>query len=266
MSSLRIDGLAEMTGVAVQGVADALRLAAGVVTSGDVTVKAGRDIVTTMDVAVEDALRTRLAAAFGRPVIGEERGGEAPADGSGYWLVDPICGTRNYASGTPLYCVNLAYVEGGDVGIAVVGDPSRSEILVAERGRGAWALAEGERRSVAVSDDTRTVVIEDGKSSGVARERAATFVAEVVRADRWDLRSLGSTLSLPYLAAGRVSAYVVFYVTAVHSAAGALLAAEAGAVVSDVDGEPWTLGSDTLVAAASPDTHRELLDLLDGQT
>ncbi len=137
MCSLRIDGLAEMTGVAVQGVADALRLAAGGVTSGDVTVKAGRDIVTAMDVAVEDALRTRLAAAFGLPVIGEERGGEAPADGSGYWLVDPICGTRN---------------------------------------------------------------------------------------------------------------------------------SEAGAVVSDVDGEPWTLGSDTLVAAASPDTHRELLTLLDGQT
>ena len=70
MSSLRIDGLAEMTCVAVQGVADALRLAAGGVTPRDVTVKAGRDVVTAMDVAVEDALRKRLADAFGLPVIG----------------------------------------------------------------------------------------------------------------------------------------------------------------------------------------------------
>ncbi len=254
-----------MTGVAVQGVAAALRLAVGGVGSEDVTAKDGRDVVTAMDLAVEDALRSRLVDAFGLPVVGEERGGETPADGSGYWLVDPICGTRNYASGTTLYCVNLAYVEQGEVAIAVVGDPSRNEVLVAERGRGAWALTGGELRSVAAGDDSRTVVIEDGKSSGAARARAARFVAAVIQADRWDFRSLGSTLALPYLAAGRVSAYVVFRVTAVHSAAGVLLASEGGAVISDVDGEPWNLGSDTLVAAASPDTHRDLLALL-GQT
>ena len=38
-------------------------------------------------------------------------GDRRPTDGSPYWLVDPICGTRNFASGIPLYCVNLALVE-----------------------------------------------------------------------------------------------------------------------------------------------------------
>ncbi|RZS34424.1 hypothetical protein EV193_109215 [Herbihabitans rhizosphaerae] len=71
------------------------------------------------------------------------------------------------------------------------------------------------------------MVIEDGKSTGAARDHAARFIAEVIRADRWDFRSLGSTVALPYVAAGRISAYVVFAVSALHSAAGVLLAADA---------------------------------------
>src|SRR5207249_2349991 len=139
-------------------------------------------------------------------VVGEERGGEAPADGSPYWLVDPICGTRNFASGMPLYSVNLALVEEDQVTVAVVGDPSTAEIHVAERGRGAWALKDGARRKLGTSGESRTIVVEDGRSTGARRERAAHLTAAAIRADRWHVRSLGTTLALSYLAAGRISA------------------------------------------------------------
>src|SRR5207247_8201578 len=98
------------------------------------------DLVTATDIAVEDAIRGIVGDALGIPVVGEERGGEAPADGSPFWLVDPICGTRNFASGSPLYCVNMALVEAGRVTVAVVGEPSTGEIDVAEGGRGAWGM------------------------------------------------------------------------------------------------------------------------------
>ena len=78
------------TGIAV--VRDALAIVQGGVRN--VATKGGRDIVTSVDLAVEDSARAELRAAFGFPVIGEERGGERPADGSPYWLIDPICGTR----------------------------------------------------------------------------------------------------------------------------------------------------------------------------
>ena len=48
----------------------------------------------------------------------------------------------------------------------------------------------------------------------------------------------------------------------VHSAAGSFLAAEAGALVTDIDGNPWTLESDSILAAATPALHEELLALL----
>ena len=254
-------GFRPVTAVAIGAVERALALARRRVGAADITPKQGRDLVTATDVAVEDAIRAMVGGAAGSPVVGEERGGEPPADGAPYWLVDPICGTRNFASGVPLYAVNLALVEGGQVTAAVVGDPSTDEVQVAERGRGAWAVKDGARRRLRTSEESRTLVVEEGKSSGARRERAAQFTAAVIRADRWHLRSLGSTLALAYVAAGRVSAYVLFWAPAVHTAAGTLLATEAGGTLSDIDGRPWTVESDSVIVSATADLHRELLDL-----
>ena len=105
---------------------------------------------------------------------------------------------------------------------------------------------------------------QDGNSKGSRREQAARFTAAAIRADRWDFRSLGTTLASPYLAAGRISAYVVFWVSAVHAGAGSLLVTEAGGTLSDLDGRPWTIRSDALVGSANPDLHEELLGLARG--
>jgi len=255
------EGFRRETVVAMGAVERALELARRGVGAQDISSKGARDVVTATDVAVEDAVRGIVHDALGFPVIGEERGGKATADGSPYRLVDPICGTRNYASGIPLYCVNLALVESGHVTAAVVGDPSTGEIDVAERGRGAWALKDGARRRLITSDESRTIVVEDGKSKGARREHAARFTAAAMRADRWDFRSLGTTVALPYLAAGRISAYVVFRVSAIHAGAGSLLVTEAGGTLSDIDGRAWTIHSDSVVASATPDLHQEMLDL-----
>lgn len=255
------DAFRPETLVAIEAVKRAFTIARRGIAAEDVTTKGARDLVTAADVAVEDAVRGVVGDALGFSVIGEERGGDASADGSPYWLVDPICGTRNFASGIPLYCVNLALVEGNEITVAVVGDPSTGEIDVAERRRGAWRLNAGGRRQLSTSDESRTIVIEDGKSKGSRREQAAQFTAAAIRADRWDFRSLGTTLASPYLAAGRIAAYVVFWVSAIHAGAGSLLVTEAGGTVSDIAGRPWTIRSDSLVGSANRHLHEELLDL-----
>ena len=107
--------------------------------------------MTATDTAVEDAIRDIVEGASPHPIVGEERGGEAPVDGSSYWLLDPICGTRNFASGIPLYCVNLALVEDDQISLAVVGDASVGEVLFAERGRGAWAIGHEGQRELSTS-------------------------------------------------------------------------------------------------------------------
>src|SRR3954470_1591610 len=103
--------------------------------------KGGRDLGTATDVAGEDAVRASLLAQFPEwTVVGEERGGEDQVGDRPYWLVDPICGTRNFASGLPLYAVNVALVENGQVTVAAVGDGGLGERFYAERGQGAFLL------------------------------------------------------------------------------------------------------------------------------
>jgi myo-inositol-1(or 4)-monophosphatase len=248
---------------AIEAVQRALRLARDAAGSTGVHAKAGRDVVTDADVAAETVITQVLTDRTGLPVVGEEHGGQVPADGSAYWLVDPICGTRNYASGTPLWSVNVALAAGDAVTASVVGDASTLEVHVAERGRGAWALGDAGPARLATSQDSRTILIEDGKASGDRRSLAAGFAAAVIQADRWDFRSFGSTMSLASIAAGRASGYVAFWLdSAVHAAAGSLLVTEAGGTVSDITGDPWQLESDAILASANESMHADMLSLI----
>jgi len=257
-------GFRTETQVAIQVVTSALEMVRRGQDVGAVTAKGPRDLVTATDVAVEDLIRSTLEQELDATVVGEERGGEPHTDGSPYWLVDPICGTRNFAFGIPLYCVNLALVEAGEVTVGVVGDASLEEVDVAERGAGAWSLKDGELRPLTTSGESGIILIEDSHSEGPRREWVARFAADVLRSERWEIRSLSSTLSLPYAAAGRAVAYLLFLADGLHAAPGVLLAAEAGAAISDLEGGPWTLRSDSIVAACDEQVHGEMLALAAG--
>ena len=224
--------------------------------------KIGRDVVTDTDIAVEDHLRRALTTAFSWPVIGEERGGTVPVD-TPYWLVDPICGTRNFASRIPLYAVNAAMVESGRVSVAVVGDGSSGDVCVAEVGRGAWRLGNGEPTVLSTAATALVLDFGANPSAGPGRDRAALAVAEAIRRDRWDVRCLSTTLSLVYVASGQIAGCVLFDApSSVHTAAGTLLVAEAGGVVTNLEGEPWTIEARSLVCSGDETFHREVLDLL----
>ena len=260
--SIALDDVRPGTRVAVAAVRHGLDLARERAGADEITSKGGRDLVTATDIAVEDAIRGILEYASPHPVVGEERGGEQPIDGSEYWLLDPICGTRNFASGIPLYSVNLALVEKDRIALAVVGDASIDEILFAEHGRGAWAIGREGRRRLATSGRSTTIIVESGRAEGSRPDHAARFSHDAIRADRWEIRSLGSTLSLSYVAAGRVAAYALFSASALHTGAGTLLVIEAGGCISDIEGAPWTVRSDSLLASADPVLQQELVEVV----
>jgi myo-inositol-1(or 4)-monophosphatase len=246
---------------AIEAVRRGLTLALSRTGADAIRSKGGRDLVTAADVAVEKTVRSILAATSDFPIVGEEGGGRAEP-GTPHWLVDPICGTTNYAFGLPLFAVNVALVEDGQVVIGAVGDGSTGEILAAERGHGAFAATGGDSRAMAVSAKSRLLVLEGWPRTAKNLEASAEWTVAALRANAWDVRSFGTTLSLAQLAAGRVAACIFFAVPALHAAAGVALAREAGATVTDTGGRPWTAGSGSIVAAAAPELHRELREMI----
>jgi myo-inositol-1(or 4)-monophosphatase len=230
----------------------------------DVQAKAGVDIVTGADLATERAIRSALEQRCpGVPIVGEEGGGDVPANGGAYFLVDPICGTRNYASHLALFCTNVALIEHGVATIAVVGDGGTSELCFAERGRGAFRET-GDRLRVS---DGSVIGLELGGKPPYTDPSLSPLVAALAADGRYYLRLLGSTLALAKVASGDLAALVLLTETAdpLHTAAGCLLAEESGALVSDRAGRPWTLQTRSLLLAATPTLQEQLLSWLGSQ-
>ncbi len=89
--------------------------------------KSGLDFVTDVDIDAERAIFDVVARE--RPNdrrIGEETGTTGGA-GTRRWLVDPLCGTLNFAARTPLFAVNVALVDDTAVLAAVSVDPLADE-------------------------------------------------------------------------------------------------------------------------------------------
>jgi myo-inositol-1(or 4)-monophosphatase len=250
------------TEAAIRAVEIAQQIADSREGAAQITSKGGIDLVTAADVACEDAIRSELARAFPQyHVVGEERAG-TPVEGIPYWLVDPICGTRHYASDIPLYCSNVALVENGTVTCAAVGFGMTGEIVFAEKGRGAWSRTQAGERPASTSAASNAIWI-DSKT-----ERGANVARNAALMKRWYVWQFSSTLSYAYLATGRIAGILHFCNPAippygsVHISAGCLIASESGAMVLDADtGAPWNLQTRSLMLAATPELGQQLLGL-----
>jgi myo-inositol-1(or 4)-monophosphatase len=257
--------LKSVTETAIRAVGIAQKIADSRAGADRVTSKGGIDLVTDTDLACEDAIRQELIRSFPDwPVVGEERAG-TPLEGKPYWLVDPICGTRPFASNIPLYCTNIALVENGEVTVAAVGIGTTGEILWAEKGSGARMRHQGVDRNISVQDSSNTIWI-DGHT-----EQAANVARQTMLLRRWYVWKFSSSVAYAYLACGRIAAVLQFgpkfqadSVGSVHSAAGCFIAREAGAIVTDTyDGASWKLGTRSFLMTANAALHRDFSEILD---
>lgn len=221
--------------------------------------------VSAADVAAEVAVRDVLSGALpGVAVVGEEGGGEA-ADGEPHWLVDPLDGTTNFLKGFDHFAVSIAHVdERGRTDVAVVAAPARGVTYLATEGGGAWRVdggAEPTRLTVRPCDRLDRALVATGFPY---RFGGADNLAEVVRVIPSILspRVLGAAaLDLCMVADGVLDAFWEYSLEPWDTAAGMLIAREAGAVVSDPSGREL-LGPARHVVAASVGVHADLLALL----
>jgi fructose-1,6-bisphosphatase/inositol monophosphatase family enzyme len=121
---------------------------------GDISEKGPGDFVTIADVASEQRLTPALRDLLpGSLVVGEEAVAADPAvlallDGDDpVWVVDPIDGTANFASGIPMFAIMVALIRRGETLAAWIHDPVKRATATAMAGEGAWY--EGRRMSVA---------------------------------------------------------------------------------------------------------------------
>lgn len=180
-----------------------------------------------------------------------------------WWVIDPIEGAINYGHGMTDWCVSATLVRDNEPLAAVVSVPQADETFVAVRGGGAH-LASGRLRVSGTADLSGAMV---GTGQASPRDDAETRMKLGRSAHEMLYHALTTRVSVPatwqliQVAAGRTDAFWQFSGVLSGLCAGALLVREAGGRVTDVQGEPWRLGSANILASA-PGIHGEMLSIL----
>jgi myo-inositol-1(or 4)-monophosphatase len=226
--------------------------------------KGDGDFATGADVEAERVMLTLLQAQ--RPedkVLGEE-GGES-GSGPRMWLVDPLCGTLNYAVRMRVAAVNVALMAGGKFIAAAVADPFSREIFFAESSS-AFMRSNGKDEMLVPDARSRLVDLNlDPPFPNAPAFKAATLAASSEFASHFRPRVVSTTIALTWVATGQRAAYITdgdIMEKSVHFAAGIAICEAAGCVVTDLLGEPWGSGATGLVACADPETHSALMNLI----
>ena len=108
------------------------------------SLKKDGSLVTEADSAMQDAMITSLQenwsefVVLGEEMTEEEQQEQLDSDAKGLWVLDPLDGTSNFASGVPIFSVSIALVKNNEVVLGIIYDPNRDEVFSAIKGEGAW--------------------------------------------------------------------------------------------------------------------------------
>jgi myo-inositol-1(or 4)-monophosphatase len=223
------------------------------------------DLVTEVDQQSEDYLLGEIKRMFPGHQIVSEEAGLLPGYGGDEWLVDPLDGTVNYAHGIPMFSVSIAYACNNQVRLGVVYDPMRDELFAGERGGGAWLNGRPLHASV-VADLRRSLLVTgfpyDTWSNPVNNLDHFAAFSKLSQG----VRRLGSAaIDLCYVAAGRFDGYWELSLRPWDLAAGGLVAEEAGATVTSMEGKGDILTPPCSLVAAAPGIHARMLEVLNGR-
>lgn len=206
----------------------------------------------------EDLIRLRPNAGWA-----EEDDADGALPPGEWWITDPCEGNINKVHGVADFCTSATLVRDNRPVAAAVHLPLAGVSYAAVAGGNSFE--NGKRIKVAEKSSLNGAFIATCQNGPNERRPAALKLGKAVT--EFLLRnaivrvSPPPTLQLLPVACGRLDGFFLFGAERAGVLAGALLAFEAGGVVTDVRGNPWTLSSEDIVVAA-PGVHADMIALL----
>lgn len=212
--------------------------------------KAPNDFVSVLDVAVEQELIHHIRQSYPEHLIISEESGRSGDENSEYqWIIDPIDGTTNFIKGFPHFAISIGIFKNNKPEAALVYNPVTDELFAAARGQGA-TLNDRKIRANAKILPENAVIATGIPFKNPDHMPKAVVTLKNILTHFPDIRRTGSAaLDLCYVACGRVDGFYEYGLSEWDIAAGALIAQESGAIVSDTTGELTHMQTGNIVAA-----------------
>jgi histidinol-phosphatase len=249
--------------VALQAARDAAAAAAEVIRyywqrGVEVEIKSDATPVTIADREAEKAIRAVLTATLPEAAIyGEEFGLDGDRDGL-LWLVDPLDGTKSFVRRTPFFSTQIALMDEGELVLGVSSAPIYGETMWASAGGGAWL--NDERVHVADTADMSLASISTGNIKTMTNDARWQALGAMIR-DSNRIRGYGDFCHYHLLARGSLDLVIESDLNILDIAALAVIVREAGGVFTDLEGQPLTLETRS-VLAGTPAIHAQALKRL----
>lgn len=215
------------------------------------------------NIAVENAIVEELAKAFpGDAIMAEEGYATTSIPDGRIWIIDPICGTNNLGRGLSSFCTNIALADGGELIASCVVDHAKGDYF--------WSVGDGvhvndspldphaldDRPDVCIDVDLGALM----KSDVPAKDRHCRAVRTLVDMPGYVCISLNSSLGFAYMAIGKIDGLLNACNHPWDVAAGAFLIQQAGGIITDTEGNPWSLASNGVIGARTAGIHQALVD------
>jgi len=230
--------------------------------------KSATEFVTDVDRRVEDMLIGEIQKRFPGDSILAEESGASQGSGERTWYVDPLDGTTNYAHGYPFFSVSIACADSTGLRFGAVYAPYLDELYLAEAGQGAMLERPLHRESrdlpkrEAVPLDQALLATGFPYVRDVTVDRNTGLVGDFLKARCHGVRRGGSAaVDLVHVAAGKLDGYWEWRLRPWDTAAGTLVAREAGALVTDFAGRDISIPVEHILAAA-PGLHDRMREIL----
>lgn len=211
------------------------------------------DLVTEADIASEKHIIAAIRARFpDHEILAEESGLTGTQSAPFRWIIDPLDGTTNFAHQIPIFGVSIAFAAADEILVGIVLNPATGDLFSAVRGQGA-AL---NNKPIRVSEETNLgdCLLATGFPYDIKHQLDPVMdrLRRCVATAR-GVRRLGSAaLDLCFVACGRFAGFWEENLKPWDTAAGWLIAEEAGARVTDFSGQPYGLEKNQILAATPP--------------
>lgn len=219
------------------------------------------DLVTDADIAVANFLVAAIHAKYPDHQIHTEEHKVDVNPGAQYeWVIDPIDGTRNFAIGLPMWCILICIQKDGQSHMAAVYNALANELFFAEKGQGAYL--NGKKIQVNSVDDLDQAfgIVTRRLTHTTHVERYKRAIAKMATDHEIWMHNFGTMFGISYVASGGADFFLGNSGFDHDNLAPALICAEAGALVTDSDGNPWTRYRQDMVIA-NPKLHPKVMEL-----
>jgi myo-inositol-1(or 4)-monophosphatase len=214
----------------------------------DISYKGDFDLVTQADRRSEAHIVSRLQKYFSDHAVAAEEGTGKDTSSEYRWHVDPLDGTTNFAHRYPCFCVSMALARKEELILGVVYNPIYNELFTAARGEGAWF--NGKKIQCSKINALKNSLLCTGFPN---HNRGANpnfhFYWDFTLRSHGVRRDGSAALDLAYVAMGRFESFWEFGLNPWDTAAGVVLVEEAGGKITDMRGQPYTLGGPSILAS-----------------